>query len=126
MATTCLSQKQLDEIFSPAITDDFFEALYGGAEDGAYDIALCCEEISSNHANFNFELRKRPGKCLKCSLTYGLPEVFKRHPIINLKKVTSELAEALGWTNYEWELKPVREINDNLHLIPLQIDKISS
>lgn len=124
MQETAISQAQLDAIFPPETSDRFFEALYGGAEDGAYDIVLTSRNMNDNLANFAFELRRRPDKCLKCSLTYGLPEVFMRHPLINLKKVTGELARTLNWKQYEWELAPVQEVDDDLHIIPLQLRKI--
>lgn len=124
MKTNCIPQEKLDNIFPATKADEFFEAIYGGAEDGAYDIVLTCEDITASQAAFAFELRRRPGQCLKCSLTYGLPEVFKRHPLLNIAGVAGQIANELGWgANYQWELQPVREISDDLHVIPFIIEK---
>ena len=46
----------LDEIFPPSITDAFFEALFGDAEDGAYDIRLRFEGHSPEELRFAFHL----------------------------------------------------------------------
>lgn len=119
----CIQQKILEDIFPPEKSDQFFDAIYGGAEDGAYDIRLTCKKVTDNDAIFAFELRRREGKCLKCSLTYGLPAVFQRHPIININGVAKAISIILGWVNYHWSLGTVEEINDNLHLIPFVMEK---
>lgn len=119
-----LNKAELAKIFPPSKTDDFFEAIYGGAEEGAYDIVLVSRSISADKAEMAFELRKREGQCLKCSLTYGLPEVFKRHPILNLDGLAMDIARILGWeTTPHWHVKPVEEINDDLHIIPFIVEK---
>lgn len=124
MNTNCIPQEKLDEIFPATKSDEFFEAIYGGAEDGAYDIVLTCDNITGAKAVLAFELRRRPGQCLKCSLTYGLPDVFKRHPLLNVAGVAGQIAARLGWeAGYKWELRPVREISDDLHIIPFIVEK---
>lgn len=123
MPNDCVSQEKLNNIFPPDLTNKFFDAIYGDIDEGAYDIVLTCRKVEDNKANFAFELRKRAGKCLKCSLTYGLPEVFKRHPLLNIQKLAEELGKALEWNNIKWELFPVEEISDDLHIIPFEIYK---
>lgn len=124
ISMNCPDQKFLDEIFPPDRADAFFDAIYGGAEDGAYDIALVCQGVKDNVADLAFELRRREGHCLKCSLTYGLPNVFQRHPLLNVAGVAKAVAEKLGWQGApEWELMPVEEISDDLHIIPLRLEK---
>ncbi len=102
-------------------TDDFFEALFGEAEEGAYDIALAFVKSKGCQYEFAFELHQRPGKCLVCNLTYGLPQVFARHPIINVKGLVANIAEALGKDTLKakWELQNTQEINKRQHNIPL-------
>lgn len=124
MKTNCIPQERLDGIFPATKSDEFFEAIYGGAEDGAYDIVLTCDNITEARASLAFELRRRPGQCLKCSLTYGLPDVFKRHPLLNVAGVAGQIASVLGWgTIYKWELLPVQEISEDLHIIPFIVEK---
>ncbi len=124
MSGVNLSQEQLNQIFPLSRTSEFFDALYGDAEDGAYDIILTSRNITPERADMAFELRRRPGQCLKCSLTYGLPEVFKKHPIININKIANDIGEALGWEKKpDWKIYPVEEIDDNLHIIPLVLEK---
>ena len=59
-------------------TDEFFEALYGDAAEGPYDILLKFKGENKNTLHFEFQLKQRPGRCLACNLTYGLPVVFSR------------------------------------------------
>ena len=84
--TEIFTDDVLRELFPAQRADDFFEALFGDASEGAYDISLVftgCNE-QSNTLHFNLDLHERPGCCLACNLTYGLPEVFSRHPVINI------------------------------------------
>ena len=73
--------------------------------------------------SFELQLHERPKKCLACNLTYGLPEVFSRHPLINIngmvKKIAALLDEEANCNS--WELGPTRTPQDNLHIIPLSI-----
>lgn len=119
-----LEQHLLDEIFPPERTDAFFDALFGGAEEGAYDIRLVPLGVTASEARLAFELRQRPGKCLKCSLTYGLPQVFKRHPILNVAGVVRAVAGHLGWdAEPVWELGPTEEVDAETHVIPLKLQQ---
>ena len=70
----------LNDLFPIQRTNDFFDALFGDAEEGAYDIRLVVdpEESDDGELHFYFELHQRAGRCLVCSLTYGLPQVFER------------------------------------------------
>lgn len=122
-----ITEAQLAELFPRERTDAFFEALFGGAEEGAYDIYLVPDEGADaspdTELHFYFELRQRPGHCLVCSLTYGLPQVFERHPIINVKGLVGELARLAGWNADEvwWRLGSTQSISDALHRIPLTL-----
>ncbi|WP_165075122.1 MULTISPECIES: hypothetical protein [unclassified Desulfovibrio] len=117
-----LDQPFLDEIFPAARTDAFFDALFGGAEEGAYDIRLVPLGVTDTEARLAFELRQRPGKCLKCSLTYGLPQVFKRHPVLDVAGVARAVAERLGWQGEPvWELGPTEEVDAETHVIPFKL-----
>ena len=59
----------LDGLFPPERTDAFFDALFGGAEEGAYTIVLRPRAESETSVEVAMELHQRPGKCLMCSLT---------------------------------------------------------
>lgn len=125
MSSQPLDQAFLDEIFPAARADAFFDALFGGAEEGAYDIRLTTRESSPTRALLAFELRQRPGKCLVCNLTYGLPEVFQRHPVLNVAGVAKAVAARLGWPEGElrWSLGPTEEISREMHAIPLILER---
>lgn len=111
----------LDEIFPPSITDAFFEALFGDAEDGAYDIRLRFEGQSPEELRFAFHLQQRPGMCLACNLTYGLPQVFTRHPLLGVGKLAQNLPERVDASMASWALGSTREISRSLHVIPFNI-----
>jgi hypothetical protein len=117
------SDEKLTALFSPDRSDQFFDALYGDASDGAYDISLAFKGVCNNSLRFEFQLNQRPGKCLVCSLTYGLPEVFSRHPVINLKGLSSDIAAQLngGASVRSWEVGRTTEISASLHVIPFTI-----
>ena len=119
-----LDQSFLDKIFPRSRADEFFDALFGGAEDGAYDIGLVCRGVEAQKAKLAFELRQRPGKCLACNLTYGLPQVFQRHPILNVSGVARDVAAHLGWPaeSTKWKLGHTEEVNRELHVIPLVVE----
>ena len=121
-----LDQSFLDKIFPASRADEFFDALFGGAEDGAYDIGLVCREVEAQKVKLAFELRQRPGKCLACNLTYGLPQVFQRHPILNVAGVARDVAAHLGWPaeSTKWKLGHTEEVNRELHVIPLVVECI--
>ena len=86
------TQETLNTLFPADLSDQFFDALYGDAEEGAYDIRLVFNGLDNGNLNFEFQLDQRPGKCLACNLTYGLPDVFSRHPIINIDQLV-QIAE---------------------------------
>ena len=112
----------LAELFPETRTNDFFEALFGDTEEGAYNISLRFSGQADGRLEFLFHLDQRPGRCLACNLTYGLPEVFSRHPIINVKGLVAKIEEKLGGPNCtDWKLGTTREISRELHTIPLTI-----
>jgi hypothetical protein len=118
-------EERLRELFPERRTGDFFNALYGGAEEGAYDIRLAKRAVSEQRLEFLFELRQRPRQCLACSLTHGLPHVFARHPVINVKGLAAGLASLAGWPDgsWTWELGATGEISDALHVIPFTLTR---
>jgi hypothetical protein len=120
------------DVFTPQVlaavlpagrSDRFFDALYGDPSEGAYDIVLDFRGADEDHLHFALELRQRPDKCLVCSLTHGLPEVLKRHPVIDLESVVRELCAHLenGIRCHEWTLGRTREVSPDLHEILLRI-----
>lgn len=122
-ASAIFTNDWTSSVFPPERTDEFFEALFGGAEEGAYDISLRFVEQRGNVYEFAFHLSQRPGRCLACNLTYGLPQVFARHPILNVKGVAEAVAAALGKApaDVSWKLSSTREISSALHVLPLLI-----
>jgi hypothetical protein len=120
-----LSDQALSEIFPEARADQFFEALYGDIQEGAYTIGLKFKQYDATRRilRFELELKERPGKCLVCNLTYGLPEVFSRHPIINIGGVVKELEKLLGngFNFGEWSLGQTQPVSKDLHTIALMI-----
>ncbi|MBU0986636.1 MAG: pancreas/duodenum homeobox protein 1 [Proteobacteria bacterium] len=127
MQTECLSDvftpEAMKELFPADRTDRFFEALFGDTAEGAYDISLEFKEHRRNGLEFGLHLTPRPGKCLSCGLTFGLPDVFARHPIINIKGLIQNIDRILAGRGrcVEWQLGLTREISNDLHIIPLNI-----
>lgn len=121
--TALFTSDWADGVFPAERADAFFDALYGDCEDGAYDITLRFVEQKGDTLRFNFELHQRPGACLACNLTYGLPQVFSRHPLINVKGVVEAVAQALkvDIETLSWELARTEECSAKLHLVPLVI-----
>jgi hypothetical protein len=115
------SPELLETLFPADRSDAFFEALYGDAEEGAYDIQLAFGSEGADEIRFEFRLRQRPGKCLACNLTHGLPHVFERHPILNVSGVVERIRERLnGHVEISgWRLGRTREESGALHVIPL-------
>ncbi len=113
----------LKQLFPEDRSDRFFDALYGDAEEGAYDICLEYSGIRKNRLEFMLRLTQRPGKCISCSLTYGLPEVFSRHPIIDIKGLVQNIDALLDGNVrcVDWRMGSTREISKNVHAIPLEI-----
>lgn len=116
------SEDILNEIFPAGRADDFFEALFGDAEEGSYDISLGFDEAQGDTLQFQLRLDQRPGKCLACNLTYGLPQVFSRHPIINVQGIADQVAQKAGRESATWKLGTTREVTNKLHVIPLVIE----
>ncbi len=114
---------QMSELFPPDTADKFFEALYADTEEGAYGIRLEYKGVKENALTLEFELYQRPGKCLACSLTYGLPTVFTRHPVINIKGLVNKIDKELNGEAKcgEWQLGRTMPLSDELHVIPLSI-----
>ena len=116
-----LTQEFLDTLLPPERSDQFFDALYGDASEGAYDIRLEPVSISGSRIVLAFNLLRRPDKCLVCSLTYGLPNVFSRHPLINIKGMVEKIKET-GIPVTKWRVGDTEEESASLHVIPLYID----
>ena len=117
------TQDALRELFPHERADLFFEGLYGDSSEGAYDINLVFKGQDRDTLEFEFQLEQRPGKCLACNLTYGLPEVFSRHPIINIKGLVREIDQMSDgqWSCTDWRLGITREVSRELHILPLII-----
>ncbi|MBT3259051.1 MAG: pancreas/duodenum homeobox protein 1 [Deltaproteobacteria bacterium] len=117
------TQDDLEKLFPVGRADAFFESLFGDAEEGAFDIGLVFKAHRGNELHFEFQLRQRPGKCLACNLTYGLPKVFKRHPVIDVSGLAGEIEKRLNgkFRCGQWELGATREVSNDLHVIPLVI-----
>ncbi len=113
------------ELFPTSRANDFFEALLGDANDGSYDIYLKYDGYDGrgNSLNFSLELVERPGCCLACHLTLGLPEVFSRHPVINIKGLMIDIEKkAKGMIKCgAWKLGSTVQKEKSLHCIPLNI-----
>lgn len=121
--TEIFTAAKLQAIFPDDRADQFFEALLGDPDEGAYDIALHYKGLQERELQFEFQLRQRPGKCLSCSLTYGLPHVFSRHPVIDLTGVVKSIDRLLNGEGRcgEWRVDRTREVARNLHSVPLSI-----
>lgn len=115
------TEDKLEALFPAERADDFFEALFGDAEEGSYDIGLGYSGMNGDALQFELRLTQRPGKCLACNLTYGLPEVFSRHPIINVQGIANAVAEAAGKADATWRLGATQEVSNKMHVIPLFI-----
>ena len=127
-----MDAKGFNDIFTPGVlkklfpedrSDQFFDALYGDAAEGAYDIRLEFKNHRENRLEFELCLIQRPGQCISCSLTYGLPEVFSRHPVISIKGLVQEVEVLLDGRArcIDWQLGAAREISDDIHVVPLVI-----
>lgn len=112
----------LTKLFPPEKADNFFEALFGDANEGAYDISLKFITYAPDDKELHFELHltERPNKCLACNLTYGLPEVFSRHPVINLNGLVEDINSTLDGLlqTKSWSLKNTRTLSSDIHAIP--------
>ena len=119
------TQATLRDLFPAERSDSFFEALYGDIEEGAYDIELDYQGYAPNSRSlhFVFNLSERPGKCLACHLTHGLPEVFSRHPVIGIADLVSKINGLLGDQAEcgEWHLGATQNLSRKLYGVPLTI-----
>jgi hypothetical protein len=117
------TQDVLQTLFPEERADQFFEALFGDAAEGTFDIGLEFNAHSHDRLEFELHLKQRPGKCINCSLTYGLPDVFSRHPIININGLIQDIQQRLkGRANcIDWQLGFTREVSGELHIIPFTV-----
>lgn len=113
----------LKKLFPKERTNDFFEALFGDAEEGSYDIALGYGGMSANTLTLELKLHERPGCCLVCNLTQGLPQVFSRHPVINVAGIVADVDTLLGELAdcKEWSLGRTEQRQQEMHIIPITI-----
>ena len=119
-----LTQETLDRLLPGERSDQFFDALLGDPAEGAYDIRLSFKVYRRRQLLLDLELHRRPGKCLACNLTYGLPKVFARHPILNIQGVVDQIGQLLDGQAHcsGWKLGATREVTRALHVVPLTID----
>lgn len=117
------TRDRLDVLFPLERSDAFFEALYGDAGEGAYDIRLAFHAEEDTVLRFYFELHRRPGRCLACNLTTGLPKVFERHPVINLHGLVEALGREAGWPVEAiwWNIGATEPVSEALYRIPLAL-----
>jgi hypothetical protein len=119
------TREVLSDLLPQHLSNAFFEALYGDADEGAYDISLSFKNYAADKRELSFELQlhERPDKCLACRLTYGLPQVFSRHPVINIQGMVEKIVALLEdeTKSFGWELGQTREPAANMHVIPLTI-----
>ena len=119
------SEEILDQLFPEGRANDFFDALFGDPAEGSYDIRLRFDGYDENTDSLRFwlDLHERPGCCLACNLTYGLPEVFTRHPVINIKGLVRDIEQKLDGTAAcgEWKLGNTVQHDKSIHSIPLII-----
>jgi len=117
------TDEAVTELFPEERADRFFEALLGDPQEGAYDIRLSFIDADDDRLEFEFQLTPRPGRCLRCNLTYGLPDVFSRHPVIDVQGLVNAIDRCLAGNGRctGWALGRVREVRPDLHAIPLTI-----
>ncbi|MFZ1984066.1 MAG: pancreas/duodenum homeobox protein 1 [Desulfatitalea sp.] len=122
--TELFTPEKLRALFPAERADRFFDALLGDPKEGAYDIRLAYEGFRAGQLHFALELHQRPRKCLACNLTYGLPVVFSRHPIIDIQGLVDQIALLLNDRGRctGWKLGATREQSRQLHVVPLLID----
>jgi hypothetical protein len=118
------AQEELRRMLPEETADRFFEALLGDAGEGAYDIRLSLEEARPERLVFHLNLDRRQGKCLACHLTSGLPHVFARHPVIDIKGLVRNIQERLdaGARVADWHLENTLEISSERHAVPLVVN----
>lgn len=121
---TLFTPQYLLQLFPQTRANDFFEALLGDADEGAYDISLAYRGCNDNRIDLEMQLKERPGHCLACNLTQGLPTVFSRHPVIDIQglvaTVEADLKEVARCA--DWSLGYTQQKSNGLHAIPLTIN----
>jgi len=127
-----MDTNKIDALFTPDVllqmfpkerSNEFFDALFGDADEGAYDIELAYGGTDGKTLTMELRLHERPGCCLACNLTQGLPQVFSRHPIINVKGVAEDVDKLLGdeASVSEWSLGYTEQREKSMHIIPINI-----
>ena len=60
---------------------------------------------------------------MACNLTYGLPEVFTKHPLINMDGIVEKIIKLLGADVkcLDWKLGRTQTPAAQTHVIPLKI-----
>ncbi len=113
----------LQRMFPKERSDEFFDALFGDASEGSYDIELAYGGVRGKELIMELKLHERPGCCLACNLTQGLPQVFSRHPVINVNGVVADVDTLLGdeASCKEWSLGYTEQRQKELHVIPVKI-----
>ncbi|WP_041278074.1 hypothetical protein [Desulfotalea psychrophila] len=121
--SSTFTPEALNKIFPAKKADEFFDALFGDASEGAYDIQLAFAAMNENQLEMALQLQQRPGRCLACNLTHGLPQVFSRHPLLNIAGVVKDLGSLLGDSLEcgEWSLGHTEQRSAAMHVIPLKI-----
>ncbi len=119
-----LDEKTCSRLFPPERSDAFFAALFGDAAEGAYDISLALRSASETALVMELRLDQRPGACLTCNLTAGLPQVFSRHPVIDIAGVVKEIDALPGIPkkSRSWQLGATEQLSSALHIVPLTIE----
>ncbi len=120
---TPFTSEALLEIFPEERTDAFFEALFGDAKEGSYDIRLGYRGMDSESLTMELLLHERPDCCLACNLTQGLPQVFARHPVIDVSSIVRDIDKLIGDRGIcrEWSLGHTEQRSSSLHVIPIKI-----
>ncbi len=120
---TLLTPQTLQQLFPKERANQFFDALLGDASEGAYDIELAYRGVSAGQLILDLRLLQRPGHCLACNLTQGLPQVFSRHPVIDIKGLVQDIEKLAGGAVRcsEWSLGRTEQPDRATHLIPLRI-----
>ena len=120
---TLFTKETLQKIFPKERANDFFDALLGDASEGSYDIELAFGGVDDNSLTMELLLHERPGCCLACNLTQGLPQVFSRHPIIGVNSIVKDIDELIGDKARcgEWSLGYTEQRSSSLHVIPIKI-----
>ena len=112
------------ELLPADTADQFFDALFGDAEEGSFDLQLKYRGSDRDSLVFDILLLERPNHCLACNLTYGLPEVFARHPVINVSGLVEKIGAIIADRAVPgaWKLGRTTERSRSLHSIPLIIE----